>query len=690
MDILTRQVRTKSKISWWRKLFRLILLVSVIVMSLAVALILYSLTEEPPPLQVAQSTRFYGADGSIIGEYSQGQKRYWLKLADISPYVIDATIAIEDRKFYRHLGFDFPRIVAAIITNIKTGSKAQGASTITQQYARNLYLDHDKTWSRKIREALYALRLEVNYEKEEILEGYLNTIYYGEGAYGIEAASRHYFNKSASDLTLAEASLLAGIPKGPSYYSPFANFELAKERQELILDAMVEERYITASQAKAAKEEPLFLATSNLKSQTTIGPYFQDAVKQELIEKYGLSEKLIESGGLEIYTTLDPKLQQLAEKIVAEEFANFDENLQTAFVAIHPKNGDVLALIGGRDYTKSPYNRATQAKRSPGSTIKPFLYYAALEHGFTPATTLLSEPTTFTYDEGRTKWSPTNFGNLYAYDFITMLQALAFSDNIFAVKTHLFLGTEELVKTAKRFGITSELENIPSQALGTSPVGVLELTKSYVPFANGGKTVEVRLVKKVVAANGEVLVDQKPVVKDELDPRYIFILNDIMSAMFDRSLPGYTTPTGSSIAHLITRPMSGKSGSTEVDSWMIGYTSQLVSGVWVGYDESEKLDHTRHGKIAKRIWANFMEQALQDQLILPFHKPDDVIGVYINPENGLLATDTCPHKRLTYFVKGTEPTEYCDVHSEEETNEPIKEEEHGKERFLDRFFKWIQ
>jgi len=420
-----------------------------------------------------------------------------------------------------------------------------------------------------------------------------------------------------------------------------------------------------------------------------IGPYFQDAVKQQLIEKYGLDEELIENGGLEIYTTLDPALQEEAEKWVQREMADYEEELQTAFVAINPKNGDVLALIGGKDYTKSPFNRATQARRSPGSTLKPFLYYAALEHGFTPASTLLSEPTTFTYDEGRTKWAPTNFANLYAHDFITMLQAIAFSDNIYAVKTHLFLNVEELANTAKRFGIESPLEPVPSLALGTSPVGVLELVASYVPFANGGSTVEPRFIRKVVDRKGNVLIDEKPKVKKELDPRYIYIMNDLMTAMFDRTLPGYTTPTGSSISHLISRPMSGKSGSTEVDSWMIGYTTQIVTGVWIGYDEGEVLNHARHGKIAKRIWANFMESALQDELILPLKQPKDVIGIYIDPESGLLATEDCPHKRLTYFVAGTEPTEYCNDHSEDIQEDITEEEGYEKEKFLERFFKWI-
>lgn len=689
MNVLPKAARTKRRLPLFRLWLRIILVVNIILMSLAIIFTFYFFALEAPPLEVAETTRFYGNDGTLIGEYDQGKKRYWVELEEMSPHIIHATIAIEDRKFYEHFGFDFLRIGAAAIANIKSGAKVQGASTITQQYARNLYLGHEKTWTRKILEALYALRLEMNYDKDEILEGYLNTIYYGHGAYGIEAASLFYFQKHAKDLTLAEAAILAGIPKGPTYYSPLVNFERAKNRQHLILDAMAEEKYITKNMAEKAKKEKLTFKADENEQIQVIGPYFQDVVKQQLVEKYGLDEQLVESGGLEIYTSLDPVLQKEAEKWVTQEMKNFEKDLEVALVALDPRNGDVLALIGGRDYVKSPYNRAADAKRAPGSTLKPFLYYAALEHGFTPSSTLLSEPTTFTYDEGRTKWTPANFGNLYAHDFITLLQAIAFSDNIYAVKTHLFLGTEELVKTAKRFGIHSPLENVPSLALGTSPVTLLELTKSYAPFANGGSIIEPRFIRKVVDKNGRVLVEEKPKLKKELDERYIYIMNDLMSAMFDVTLPGYTTPTGSSVAHLLNRPMSGKSGSTPADSWMIGYTRQLVAGVWIGYDENKTLNHAQHGTIAKRIWAIFMESALKDDLILQYKKPEGVIGVYIDPETGLLASEKCPSKRLTYFIEGTEPADYCPLHSDEPIKEDEKEEENEKEKFLDRFFKWF-
>ncbi|WP_096203005.1 transglycosylase domain-containing protein [Bacillus sp. FJAT-45350] len=687
MQVETNQRKKKGWI-WVRRLFRLTLLFSVLFMGGIVSLLFYTKAQGPPPIQVPQTTILYGADDTIIGESHRGQNRYWITLDDMAPEVIDATLSIEDRKFYNHYGFDITRIGAAVLTNLRLGTKAQGASTITQQYARNLYLGHDKTWKRKWNEALYALRLEMNYTKDEILEGYLNTIYYGHGAYGIEAAAHHYFSKSASELSLAEASILAGVPKGPRYYSPFFDLERSKQRQRIVLQSMVDSNKISTIQARTAGDEELHFITEREAYEGVVGPYFQDIVQQILAEDYDIDPALIEKGGLHVYTTLDPDMQREAERWVEAEL-NGEDELQAALVAMSPRTGDVKALIGGRDYSESPFNRATKAKRSPGSTFKPFLYYAALEHGFTASSTLLSEPTTFTFDDGRGKYSPGNFNENYAHDFITMLQALAFSDNIFAVKTHFFLGKEYLVDAAQRFGITSPLEELPSLALGTLPVGVLELVNSYSPFANGGHRVEPRFIRKVVDQHGEVIIEEQPSVTPAVDPKLAFIMTDIMTGMFDRNLSGYTSVTGRSISHLVHRPVAGKSGSTSTDSWMIGYTPQLLSGVWIGYDQGQTLEHQTQGQYAKRIWAQFTENALKDDLKLQFHKPDGVNGVYINPSNGLLATEECPVQRLTYFVEGTEPTEYCQLHgSSDEVVQP-KEEEHEKEKFLERFLKWL-
>ena len=683
--IINRRIRRRRRII--RLLFRLLLVGLVLVAAGAVALLSYTKMQGPPPLNVSQTTVFYGADNSPIGERHQGEHRYWVDLSEIAPVVIDATLSIEDRRFYQHLGFDPSRIGGAVIANLKSGSKSQGASTITQQYARNLYLTHDKTWKRKWNELLYALRLEMNYEKDDILEGYLNTVYYGHGAYGIEAASHHYYGKSASKLTLAEASMLAGIPKGPSYYSPLFDYERAKDRQGVVLQAMVANGLLTQVDADEAHAQELIFIRDELNRPSVVGPYFQDIVEEQLIEEVGLDPMLFEAGGLKIYTTLDPQMQKEAERWVEAEMP--DSELQTALVAIDPRTGDVRALVGGKNYAESPFNRAIQGKRAPGSSFKPFLYYAALENGFTPASTLLSEPTTFTYDDGRANYSPNNFQNNYANDFITLLQAMAFSDNIYAVKTHLLLGPEKLIELAQRVGIESQLQQIPALALGTSEVNVLEMVRGYSPFANGGKRVESRFIRKVVDSEGNVLFESEPTLTQVLDPKLTFILTDLMTGMFDPYLNAHTSVTGGSVAHLVKRPVAGKSGSTATDSWMVGYTPQLVTGVWVGYDKGQTLEQRSEGQIAKRIWANFLEHSLENQLKIPFHLPNGVVAVEMNPENGLLATADCPTHRVTYFVKGTEPTKPCPAPTPEGEVEAIDEETHEKEIFLKRFFKWL-
>jgi len=528
----------------------------------------------------------------------------------------------------------------------------------------------------------------MNYDKDQILEGYLNTVYYGHGAYGIEAASQHYFGKSAKNLSLAEASMLSGIPKGPSYYSPLFDLERAKRRQAVVLQSMVAHGVLNQVEADEAHIEPLNFVQNELDQPRTVGPYFQDVVERQLIEDIGLDPSLIEAGGLKVYTTLDPKMQKEAEYWVEKEMP--DSELETALVAMEPRTGDVKALVGGKNYVESPLNRAVQTRRSPGSSFKPYLYYAALENGYTAASTLLSEATTFNVDDGRDTWTPSNFNDNYAEDFITLLQAMAFSDNIYAVKTHLLLGMERAIELAQRVGIESPLHLHESLALGTDDVTVLEMARGYSAFANGGMRVEPRFIEKVVDAEGEVVYESEPTLTQVLDPKLAFIMTDLMTGMFDPYLNAHTSVTGGSISHLVNRPVAGKSGSTRTDSWMVGYTPQLVTSVWVGFNEGVTLDHATDGQRAKKIWANFTEHALKGQPALPFEKPDGVVGVKMNPHNGLLATENCPTHRVTYFVEGTEPTKECPPpQADGDEAEAIDEETHEKERFLDRFFKWI-
>lgn len=655
-----------------------------------VGLYTYAKIAGPPPFELPQSTIFYAADGAKIGETNSGQKRYWVNLEDISPHLLEATLAIEDQHFYSHIGFDFKRIIGAIIADIKSLSKAQGASTISQQYARNLFLGHEKTWSRKLKEAFYTVRLEANFSKDEILEGYLNTIYYGHGVYGIETASQFYFNKHAKDLSLSEAALLAGIPKGPRYFSPLVSYENAKNRQELILNEMAEQGRITLDEATIAAAKRIEFAAREVVATPKVAPYFQDVVKAQLKE-IGLDEETIAQGGLHIHTTLDPEMQKIAEEQFEKTFP-INSKLQGALVAMDPQTGFVKALIGGRYYGETSFNRATQARRQPGSTIKPILYYAALEKGFTPSSTFRSEETTFTFNDGRDPYTPHNFNHKYAEDDIPLMQAIALSDNVYAVKTHLYLGMDTLAETAKRFGIQSPVDEIPSAALGTSNVRLIEMANAFSLLANGGQKVEPVFITKITDYNGDVIYEHKPKNVQVLDKDIAFVTTHLMTGVFDDRLSDYTNVTGHNIRSKLTRIYAGKSGTTDYDSWMIGYTPRLVTAVWVGYDKGKELKRTDERQYAKNIWADFMEASLAGTPIQSFKPTPGVIGVYIDPETGLLASEKCLTKRYTYFVKGTEPTEYCDGKKIEEVQfEDIKDGQENKQEkspWYKRIFNW--
>ncbi|OXS55769.1 1A family penicillin-binding protein [Bacillus sp. V-88] len=650
--------------------------------------LIYAKVQGPPPLAVPQSTLIYGEDGSVIGETNTGEKRYWVGLKEISPALIEATISIEDKSFYQHYGFDLKRMAGAALADVKAMSKVQGASTISQQYARNLFLSHDKTWKRKISEALYTIRIEMNYSKKDILEGYLNTIYYGHGAYGVQAASQYYFGKDANQLTVAEAAMLAGIPKAPSYYSPVTHMENSKKRQELILQSMTDDGFITKEQEAVSKVAPIRITGEHAHQKAETAPYFQDVVKSILRSDLGIEERTIEMGGLKVYTTLNPDHQKVAEKVVKEQIPNESE-IQLGFVSMNPKNGYVTALVGGRDYEESPFNRAVQAIRQPGSTIKPLLYYSALKQGFTPSTTMKSEMTSFTFDDGK-KYTPHNYNNKYADGDITLAQAIALSDNVYAVKTHLFIGQDTLTKTAKeKFGLTTKVKKYPSSALGTSGARVIDMVNAYSIFANGGYKVKPVFITKVEDWSGKVIYESESKKEQVLDPDLTYVMTHMLTGIFDPKLNDYSTVTGIQIKRDATRPYAGKSGTTNTDNWMIGYSPQLTAGVWTGYDKGKEVSLVDDKYYAKKIWVHFMEEALKDEPVKNFKPTKGVVGVAVNPHNGLLATKDCPVQRFTYFVKGTEPTEYCHEHLGEKEAPKEKAPEKEKKSWYDKVKDWI-
>lgn len=669
-------------------LFKLISLFFIISFSAFITVCLISFILGPPPLSLKQNSAIYSDTGEKIAEVSSvsgvGQQ-HWIPLSEIPDHVKEAIIAVEDKHFYTHHGFDYFGIIRSIFINIQAATLKAGASTITQQYARNLYLTHEKTWERKWKEAFYTLRLEMHYSKEEILEGYLNTIYFGHGAYGIEAASQYFFQKNAEDLTLAESAMLVGIPKGPTYYSPLHNEERATNRQQLILDLMYQQGKITVEEWNQAKNEKLHFQESGQIKQTQIAPYFQDTVLEEAANLLHIPQEEVRTKGYHIYTTLNKELQQELEESSQLVTTNQSE-LEIGAMAMDPHTGAIKALIGGKDYQQSSYNRAVTAKRMPGSTFKPILYYAALEKGFNPSTSLISKPTIFQMNQEET-YQPSNFNGYYANKPITLAQAIALSDNIYAVKTFFYVGLDSFIQTARNLGITSSLPNVPSLALGTASVSVKEMTTAYSIFANGGKQVEGHTIEKIVDANGKtVFTEEAKKPKQILLEENTFVITDLLTGMFDPLLNGYTTVTGAPIINELTRAYAGKSGTTPSDSWMIGYSPSLVTSVWTGYDDNRSIEKVAELTFAKRIWAAFMEAAHQQTEEEDFIPPKNVISVPIDVETGLLATPDCPNSRHTYFKKGTEPTEYCTKHLAEDQQE--KDSEKGLiQRLLDFFIR---
>ncbi|MCP8617395.1 PBP1A family penicillin-binding protein [Salirhabdus salicampi] len=661
---------------------------------MAISIYFYSFLQGPPNLTNDQNTVIYDHDTKVIGVKHGEENRYWVPIEEISPYVKEAFLATEDRNFYDHVGFDFKRIIGAAVENVIAMNKVEGASTITQQYARNLYLNHEKTWTRKWKEALYAIRLEMFYEKDEIFEGYLNTIYFGHGNYGIEAASRFYFQKEAENLTLSEAALLASIPKGPSLYSPITNLERAMNRQQMILTMLKNIGKINQQQYEQAKQAEIVIARNDNDEGRQIAPYFQDVVLHEAEKLLNISKNKIRTSGYNIYTTLDVRKQEELERVV-EETIDEASTIQVGAVSMNPETGSVEALIGGRDYEKSPYNRAVQATRMAGSTFKPFLYYSALKHGYTPATALESKPTHFQLEDGSV-YQPSNYNGYYAYSPITLAQALALSDNIYAVKTNLFLNPERLVETAHEFGIERPLPAVPSLALGTASVTVMDMASSYSMMANYGKKVTPHTITKITDASGTVLYERKIETKQVLDERYTFVLSHLMTGIFDEALNGYSRVTGAAINDQLTREYAGKSGTTNTDSWMVGFSPQIVTAVWTGYDMNEPLNQIREQVYAKEIWAQYMERAHKPLPKKSFIPPDGVTPVYMDPQTGKLATNACPTKRLTYFIEGTEPRILCEEHNHKGIEEKIEDQhqvdnetKQNKEKGWRSWFDWL-
>lgn len=642
---LPQFLKMKKWLRWAAAAFTLFILI------LAGTLI-FLRTQSLPVTAISQTSQMLDLHGNVIDTFHAGENRRSVQLSDISHYVIEATLAIEDRRFYDHRGFDMKGMARAVMVNVQSFSARQGASTLTQQLARNLYLTHERTWQRKLKEAMYTVQLEMNYSKDEILGMYLNQIYYGHGSYGIEAAAMMYFNKHASELTLAESAMLAGIPKGPKYYSPYLNMKNAKDRQLTILQAMLEGGSITSEQADAAYKEMLSFQTLGSGDQEGFAPYFRDYIRYIAVDKLGINEHLLNEGGITIYTTLDPSAQATAEEVIAKGFPENSEQ-QAALIAIDPRTGYIKAMVGGRNYKNNQYNRVFAKTRQPGSSFKPFLYLTALQSGFmSPVTRYKSEPTVFTYDEGRKTYEPHNYGDKYLNELIDMRQALASSDNIYAVNTIMTVGADKVIETAKKLGIESPMKPVPSLALGTFPVSPFEMASAFGTFANGGIHMEPIAILRIEDRKGQVLYEAKQKSVQAITPAEAYVMTSLMESVFEEG------GTAFRVSSIIKRPIAGKTGTTPTDAWLVGYTPELATAVWVGYDKDRKLTVAEAYRAAP-IFAKFTEQALSAIPPKIFPIPEGIVNVYIDPTSGKLAESSCPHRRLETFISGTEPTDVC-------------------------------
>lgn len=540
--------------------------------------------KRPPTIQIV------GIDGSMLAQRGEMAGAN-VALKDLPPYLPKAFIAIEDRRFYSHFGIDPVGILRALVTNVLHRGVSQGGSTLTQQLAKNLFLTQERTMQRKLQEVELAIWLERKHSKDEILELYLNRVYFGSGAYGVEAAAQKYFGKSAKNVTVAEAAMLAGLVKSPSRLAPNRNPEGAEARAQIVLAAMADAKFITDAQAKASIGHPSY----NVKpaGAGTVN-YVADWIGEVLDDLVGQIDESIK-----VETTIDPKLQSVAEAAIIDELAaksvKFNVS-QGALVAMTP-DGAVRAMVGGRNYSESQYNRAVTARRQPGSSFKPFVYLTALEQGLTPDTMRQDAPIEV---KG---WRPENYTHEY-FGAVTLTQALAMSLNTVAIRLGLEVGPKNVVRTAHRLGISSKLEPNASIALGTSEVSVVELVGAYAPFANGGLAVAPHVVTRIRTLSGKLLYMRQPEERNQvIDPRYVGMMN----AMMRETLISGTAKK----AEIPGWPAAGKTGTSQDyrDAWFIGYTASLVTGVWLGNDDNSPTKKATGGGLPVEVWSRFMKSA---------------------------------------------------------------------------------
>jgi penicillin-binding protein 1A len=615
----------------------------------------------PDNLTPSLATKIYDIHGQLITQLAV-ENRTLIDLEQVPKNLVNAFVALEDRRFWNHWGVDPWGIVRAVIVNLRAGHTVQGASTITQQLAKNIFLTRERTLSRKIKEALLALQIERRFTKKEILAMYFNQVYFGNGAYGVEAAARTYFGKHASELNLSECALLAGIPRSPNANNPIDNLKQAKFRRDTALHSMLEEGYITREEMNAALAEPIQV----FQADPVVAAYFVEYVRQQLEAAYGANA--VYKGGLSVYTTLDLRLQDLAQRAAEkgaraaeEKAAPFLEHefaltekpvLQLAFLAMDPRNGHIRAMVGGRDFRKYQFNRATQARRQPGSSFKPFIYTAAIEAGFTAADLIDDLPIVYRNSDGR-DWKPENFDKKFK-GRITLRKALGESRNVPTVRLMEKVGILNVLSTAQRLGIKSELNRDLSSALGTSEVNLLEMVAAYCTLANQGVRVEPMSILSVRDANGKLLEETLPQAREVLKPAVAYVVTSMLSDVINFGTASNLRQSG-----LFTRQYAaGKTGTTSdfSDAWFLGYTPDLVAGCWFGYDQRRRIGRLlTGGAIAAPVWAEFMNGALKDVPDRPFPVPLGIQFQTLCLNTGKAPNKNCPRSLDFAFVEGTAP-----------------------------------
>ena len=689
-----KKKKSKYRFFTWYNILIFILILLVIGFGSGMGLFLYYVKDapdfDPSKLKPSETSMVLDKNGEVIAELHGEQNRIPVPIEQVPKNLINAFIAIEDQYFYSHRGINIRSIIGSFATNLMHGGIRRGASTITQQLVKTAFLSPEQTWKRKAQEAWLAIQLERHYTKDEILEFYLNQIYFGHSAYGVESAANTYFGKSVDKLSLAESAMLAGVTKGPEYYSPYSNFERAKERQEVILNTMAELGFISEEEARNAKNEELNLKGLKQAAADYKAPYFTDYVIQELAtlfqKELGISESdaynKIYTEGLEIYTTVDMKIQEAAEQVLADPenypYSKNDESEivqpQAAAVIIDHHTGHIKALVGGREhYRKLGFNRASQAFRQPGSTFKPIIVYtAAVDMGYTAGTVIDDSPVSYSAGSGGV-WSPKNYTNDFK-GLTTIRKAVADSVNIVAIKVFSEIGVDRGIEYAQKLGINNLVltgdknDRQLSAALGGITKGVtpLELASSFGTLANEGIHAEPVAILKVVDKNGRTIFENKPEQTSAVSKQVAFIVTDMLRSVVREG-------TGWRLADFPFQ-VAGKTGTTsdDKDVWWVAYTPHLTGVVWMGHDEPTYMRNVAGGFQPALMWKQIMTVAHQDLPAKQFERPEGIVGpIEICIDSGKIPTELCKrdprgHRtRGEYFIRGTQPTEHCDIHVED-------------------------